>query len=442
MEETGVVANGMSRRLVLQKTALFGSVAVLGGVPLMGCSGSTDVALDPADWPGLAEMARERLTLGSVSNCFSYLGKGDAEPIVIGDGLDRFGGERKSDADSLYRIYSMTKPVTGIAAMILIGEGALTLDTELAEVLPNFAEMQVMIDPEGPLSPDNLEPAIRPITIRQLLTHTSGLAYSAGAPTPLGQATSEAGLVPGMPLANEPDAVRASSLEAYADGIAALPLPHQPGTQWVYSCSLDVLGRVIEVVSGQSFDAFLKERIFDPCGMDSTFFKVPESEIARFTDLNGVSDGEKLVVDPAIESGYLVNPPFPMGGSGLVSSARDYDRFLKMIGNLGEIDGNRVMAEETMRIATSNILPDTVVTEGSSVDGYGYGAGGRIGWSGMANAFGWVGAAGTVGYVDMESGLRAGFYTQYREIPPSGPGHFDFENAVEADLAFQKGLAE
>eukprot|EP01034_Spumella_vulgaris_P015487 gene15487-19781_t len=161
-----------------------------------------------------------------------------------------------------------------------------------------------------------------------------------------------------------------------ADRLAALPLVYEPGTKWSYSIGLDLMGRVIEVVSGQSFDAFLKARLFDPLGMTSTGFMVAAKDVGRFTSNYAAFAGALIPFDPATSSIYLDKPPYPFGGGGLVSSARDYDRFLAMLLGEGETGGKRVMKVETARLAMSNMLSDAVDRKGTFVDGQGFGAGG------------------------------------------------------------------
>lgn len=209
-----------------------------------------------------------------------------------------------------------------------------------------------------------------------------------------------------------------------------MPLVYQPGTRWSYSVSLDLMGRVIEVVSGQAFDAFLQQRIFDPCGMTSTFFQVPASERARLTtnyyDLAGIP----LPIDPGKRSVFLDKPAFPFGGAGLVSSARDYDRFLQMLAGFGTIAGRRVMSEPAVRLAASDLLPDTLAPGGGfrpeaaaqsgfgsgsgsgSGSGFGFGAAGLVGKGEAEGLYGWFGAASTAGLVNLKYGLRQTLMTQ------------------------------
>jgi CubicO group peptidase (beta-lactamase class C family) len=257
---------------------------------------------------------------------------------------------------------------------------------------------------------------VRPITIRHLLTHTAGLGYTIVQQGPIMEEYRRHGLnpvtvsrLPTLPGLTGP---RARSLDDFANRLGAMPLVHQPGTRWSYSVSLDLIGRVIEVVAGQPFDAFLQERVLDPCGMTSTFFTVPMSERARFStnyfDLLGVP----LPIDTAANSLFYEPPPFPFGGAGLVSSARDYDRFLQMLAGYGMLEGRRVMSEAAVRLATSNLLPDTLAPGGAFREGFGFGAGGLVGQGEADGLFGWFGAASTAGLVNMRTGLRHTLMTQ------------------------------
>ncbi|KPL68116.1 beta-lactamase [Erythrobacter sp. SG61-1L] len=428
----------LSRRNLLRGGAALGLGAGLGGWPLSAFAATGE------QWPALRAMARSYVESHKVANMLAYMGQGDGAPQMVAEGRDMAGGPRKSDADSLYRLYSMTKPITGMAVMILIDEGRLSLDQPLAEILPAFADVKVQKTYDGLVSEDNLEPLARPITIRHLLTHTAGLGYSIVQQGPIKALMEERGVISGqisrIPMEGFIRGKPVESLSLFAERLAEIPLVRQPGTRWSYSCGLDLLGRVIELASGETFDQFLKDHIFDPCGMTSTWFRVPASEAGRLTTTYAVVKGEVLPLDPGPSSIFLDQPAFPFGGSGLVGSPRDYDRFLRMLAGYGRIEGKRVMSEAAVRMGTSDLLPSPVVTKGTSVAGYGFGAGGRVGWAGGTSAFGWAGAAGTVGFVDMASGLRGGIYTQY--MPSTAyPVYAEFEKAVESDLASRKGTA-
>ena len=346
------------------------------------------------------------------------IGRGDAGLVAVSAGKIALDAMTLVDLDSLWRIYSMTKPITGMAAMMLIGEGKLRLDQPLADILPAFRTMRVLTSADAPV--DQTVPAERPITIRNLLTHTAGIGYTIIQSGPIKQAYADAGIIPGqISKRSFPGLDRgtpAPSLEIFADRLAALPLVYQPGVRWSYSVALDLMGRVIEVVSGMAFDAFLKARIFDPLGMTSTFFQVPQSEIPRLATNYAPVGGILLPLDPGGDSIFADKPPFPFGGAGLVTSARDYDRFLHMLLGEGQLGGARVMAAETTRLGMSNLLPDGTDTSGTFVAGQGFGAGGRVSLATSregAGVYGWGGAAGTIGFVDRTRRLRFGGFANY-----------------------------
>ena len=383
-----------------------------------------------------------------------WVGPGKFPGLVCGFGLPGRptqyvikGAEGFTDADpvtpdSLFRIYSMTKPITGMAAMMLIEDGKLGLDQPLSDILPKYAHMQVQNTPDGSVT--EVHPAKGPITIRQLLTHTSGLGYSIIQRGPIKAAYEDAGVIAGQisrtPIPGLERGKPVPSLTLFADRLAAFPLIYEPGTQWSYSMGLDLMGRVIEVVSGLPFDTFLKRRIFDPCGMSSTFFQVPAREAHRLTT-NYVSLGGNLApIDKGADSIYLDKPAFPFGGSGLVSSPRDYDRFLLMLANYGRIDGRRVMGELAVRVGTSNLMPDGQLTPAIMSTPSGFGAGGRVGVGAEAGIYGWAGAAGTVATVDMRRGIRSSIFVQFMP-PTAGQLLPEYQQALRADVQALAGKA-
>ena len=429
----------LARRTLLRGSAMLGAGAALGSRPF---AASAQVQAEPGkSWPSVAALIRDYVDEGRVANMVAGLGWAEQEPVFLAAGTTSFTSGIPAGPDTLYRVYSMTKPVTAMAAMMLVDEGKLGLDQPLAEILPGFARMQVQKRYDGPITPDNLEPAERQITIRHLLTHTAGLGYGIVQQGALAEAYREEGLVPGVVSRLEtPGLFRgtsAASLELFADRLAEMPLVHQPGTRWSYSVGLDLLGRVIELASGEAFGAFLQRRIFDPLGMDSTFFRVPESEVERFTANYFVVGGTLLPIDLPQSSIYLDEPPFAFGGAGLVSSARDYDRFLMMLVNLGQVDGTRVMSEAAVRLATSDLLPETLAPDGGFSSGgreFGYGAGGLVGRGDAEGLYGWFGAAGTCGLVNMRHGLRHCLMTQYMPSTEYGVQQ-QFPLAVATDAA-------
>ena len=420
------------------RRALFGWMA--GGAALAATS-SPAAALwqSAAPFAGLRTYITDYVSSRRLPGALAAIGMGNMPLQAIAAGTLANDSGTAVDLDSLWRIYSMTKPITGIAAMILIDEGKMQLDQPLSDILPAFASMQVLTAADAPI--DQTVAAVRPITIRQLLTHTAGLGYGIVQRGPIKTAYEDNGISPGvvsrMAFPGVSRTPAAPSLAEFADRLARLPLVYQPGTRWSYSVSLDLLGRVIEVVSGQSFDAFLKARLFDPLGMASTSFRVADANIPRLTTNYAPLGGTLLPLDPASTSIYLDQPAFPFGGAGLVSSARDYDRFLEMLLNEGELGGTRILSAATAQLAMSNLLDDSIERTGTFVDGQGFGAGGRVSLPSNptgAGVFGWGGAAGTIAFVDRTRRVRFGGYANYM---PSEV--YDFQRRVGeifyADLA-------
>jgi CubicO group peptidase (beta-lactamase class C family) len=412
----------------------------LGGAAALGAAAALPAAAQPyPEWTNVRRLIQSYVNARKVSGMVVTLGFGEGPMMAIAAGVDGFAGPRESDADSLYRLYSMTKPITGMAAMMLIGEGKLGLDQPLHEILPAYRTMQVQKVYDGPLTSDNLEPALRPITIRQMLTHTAGIGYGIVQSGPISQAFRDRGVVPGLVTRLQALPVfRGASvrgLDVFADRLAEFPLVYQPGTKWSYSMALDLMGRVIEVVSGQPFGRFLQERFFDPLGMDDTWFGVARAKADRLTTSYFLANGTLLPIDVPANSVYLDEPPFAFGGSGLAGSPRDYDHFLEMLIGGGSYRGARVMSEAAVALGMSDLTPDTVPAAARYEGGrWGYGAGGRVGAGPMAGAYGWAGAAGTLGFVYTPADLRAGLYTQY--MPSMAyPLIDEFPAAILADLA-------
>jgi CubicO group peptidase (beta-lactamase class C family) len=218
------------------------------------------------------------------------------------------------------------------------------------------------------------------------------------------------------PLPGQPNVPTAPSLAEFADRLVTLPLVADPGTVWSYSVSLDLLGRIIELASGMPFDAFLQQRIFAPLGMTSSWFQVPQSEMKRLTTNYFGAPFGTFPIDPGNDSVFFDKPAFPFGGAGLVTSPRDYDRFLAMLMGEGAIGDRRIMKVETARLAMSNLAPPGARME-SFVKGQGFGAGGRVTIAPRDNGeglgtFGWGGAASTIGWVDRTRGIRASGWSQ------------------------------
>ncbi|WP_066589470.1 serine hydrolase domain-containing protein [Sphingomonas pruni] len=353
-------------------------------------------------------------------------GAGDLPTTFVASGkIATDANAAPAGPDSLWRVYSMTKPITAMAAMILIEDGKMKLDEPISDFLPAFKTMRVQLN-ENTI---DSRPAVRPITVRNLLTHTAGLGYNIITKGPLLQLYMDKGITPGqVNAAMEVDArkTRPTSLQEFADRVASVPLIADPGTKWSYSIGLDLMGAVIEKASGMRFDAFVQTRILDPLKMTSSYWTVPSSEVGRLSTNYAFLPGNKLfAIDPAATSAYLSPPSFPYGGAGLVMSARDYDRFLHMLQDYGELDGVRIMKPETARLAMSNLLPAGVefggvagATGGTAGPKMGFGAGGSVVLEDKANSmgagtYGWGGAAGTAAWVNPVKKIRGTIMVNY-----------------------------
>jgi CubicO group peptidase (beta-lactamase class C family) len=388
-------------------------------------------------YPTIKAQFDSYVSSGKLPGLLATIGRGDAAADVVAVGTIAQGDKTPVDIDTLWRVYSMTKPITGMAAMILVGEGKMKLDQPIADFLPEFANMTVLTDPDNSLA---AVPAKNQITVRHLLTHTAGLGYGIITKGPLLQRYKDEGINPAVfsrfPVPGETPPAPTPDLKTFAERVAKLPLIAEPGTKWSYSIALDLMGRIIEVVSGMDFGAFLKTRIFEPLKMTSSYFQVPASETKRLVTNYAILNGGMFPADPASTSIYLDKPAFAFGGAGLVCSAHDYDRFLHMLQNFGELDGVRIMSAETAALAMSNLLPAAVKTEGTYVAGAGNGAGGRVGLGAFEGTYGWGGAAGTVAFVDTKRKLRAVCMAQY--VPSNVyPFHEEFAKWVMKDVGIQ-----
>ena len=425
--------------MMVSRRALMGGMALAGAGALLPRTALAWKADGAGLYPATSAFIKGFVDRRELAGTLAAIGKGQEAPVFIGAGVQSNDSPTPVGPDTLWRLYSMTKPVTGIAAMLLIEDGKMRLDQPIADFLPAFANMKVQNTPDGSIA--DVRPAKGPITVRQLLTHTAGLGYNIIQKGPIKKAYDDAGIDGGqasrLPIPGFAPVTPAPSLTAMADRLAALPLVYEPGTKWSYSISLDLMGRLIEVVSGQAFDAFLKARLFDPLGMTSTGFMVNAKDVGRFTSNYAPFGGALIPFDPAASSIYLDPPPYPFGGGGLVSSARDYDRFLAMLLGEGETGGVRVMAAETARLAMSNLIADSVDRKGTFIDGQGFGAGGRVSLAtspGGEGVFGWAGAAGTIGFVHRGLGYRAAGYTQI--MPPEAvPFQSKFGETFFKDVA-------
>ncbi len=372
---------------------------------------------------------------GKFPGLVASLGRPGQATEFVALGSQGFTDPDPMTPDTLFRIYSMTKPITGMAAMGLIAQGKIGLDQPVYEILPQFRNMMVQNTYDGSVTA--LHPAPRPITMRHLLTHTSGLGYAIVQQGPIVKMMQEKGLIPGqvtrLPINGFTRARSIQGLKAFADALAQVPLVYDPGTRWSYSMGLDLMGHVIEVVTGKAFDQYLQQTIFGPAGMKDTVFQVPRADAGRLATNYGVIQGIFVAIDEGNKSLFLEKPAAPFGGAGLVSTPRDYDRFLRMLAQFGQIDGRRILPEKAVRLGASNLLPKGVAGPAIMGPVGGFGAGGRVGLGAEAGIYGWAGAAGTVGMVDMVRGLRSQIFAQF--MPADATNLLpEFQSALKADV--------
>jgi CubicO group peptidase (beta-lactamase class C family) len=325
---------------------------------------------------------------------------------------------RPVEFDTIWRVYSMTKPVTTVAAMMLWEEGAFELKDPVARFIPSFADARVYV--QGSSLKPVTEPLVEPIRIWHLMTHTSGLTYGFHWTHAVDAIYRDHGFEWTMPPQLD--------LAACCEEWASLPLLFQPGTEWNYSVSTDVLGRVVEVVSGQSLDRFLAERIFEPLGMEETGFSVGAADAQRLAALYSPDPKSGRAVRNSAMGNLALEPPTVLsGGGGLVSTAADYHRFMQMLLNEGELDGVRLLGPRTVRYMASNHLPGGVDLEvfgrplfaETTFDGVGFGLGFSVVQDPIANKspasvgeFAWGGAASTAFWIDPVERMTVLFLTQ------------------------------
>src|SRR4051794_12011343 len=332
-------------------------------------------------------------------------------------GLADVEQRRTVEPDTIWRIYSMTKPITSVAAMMLVEQGRMELTDPISRWLPEFAEPRVYL--RGPATKPLTVPAAEPIRVWHLMTHTAGLTYGFHHVHVPDEIYRLAGFAFGMP---------AGDLAGSSEGIAKLPLAFEPGAEWNYSVATDILGRLVEVVSGQPLDEFFRDHIFDPLDMTDTAFHVDERHHDRLAALYALAPGLTSPVRyDEVGERYKRPARWLSGGGGLVSTTRDYTRFTWMLLRGGELDGARLLSPRTVRFMTRNHLPGNADLQQfgrplyaeTRFDGVGFGLGFAVVMDPAAykviaspGEFNWGGMASTAFWVDRAEQLTVVFMTQ------------------------------
>ena len=354
--------------------------------------------------------------------------------------VDAIGAKGVGDGpvrrDSLFRITSMTKPITAAAAMILVEECKIRLDEPVDRLLPELANRNVLKRVDGPL--DDTEPARRPITPRDLLTFRMGLGMIMGPPDvyPIQKAASELRIVGFGP----PDVGTPHDPDEWIRRLGTLPLMHQPGEKWMYNTGSYVLGVLIARASGKPFETFLRERIFEPLGMKDTGFSVPAEKLDRLTNSYwpNARTGALDLYDDAKDSQWSRPPAFPDGGAGLVSTADDYLAFGRMMLNKGKHEGGRILSRPSVEAMTTDQLTPAQKAAsafGDLWDCHGWGFGVRVvtrrdGLATSPGRYGWDGGYGTSWASDPAEDLVAILMTQRAGFPSLSPVYLDFWTSV------------
>lgn len=322
---------------------------------------------------------------------------------------------QRVEEDTIFRIYSMTKPVTSVALMMLVEEGRIALDDPVAKWIPSWRDLGVYRS--GQPGAFATSPTESPMRVIDLMRHTSGLTYGFQNRTNVDAAYRALKL----------DPFAAESLDGFVDALGRVPLEFSPGTSWNYSVSTDVIGHLVSLASGLAFDAFVRSRILQPLGMHDTDFHVPESKLARFAECYSRSASGKLVPTPGL-SDFSTPPRAPSGGGGLVGTAIDYLRFCEMLRRGGELDGVRLLGPRTLALMRMNHLPghrdlaDLAPPGMFSEVGYqgvGFGLGfavttdtARCGIASSPGEYSWGGMASTAFWVDPVEDVCVVFMTQ------------------------------
>ncbi|WP_339856310.1 serine hydrolase domain-containing protein [Pseudohongiella acticola] len=293
----------------------------------------------------LADAMRKEVDEGNLAGVVSALMRNGKLVHLDAYGYQSIADQEPVTEDTIFRIFSMTKPVTSVAMMMLLEEGKFSLDDPVSQYIPELANLEVAIE-DGPGGFPVTEPANHEMTIRELMSHTGGLTYGL-----FSRSQVDSQYVAANILDTE------GTLQDMIDKLSRIPLRQQPGTLWHYSVSVDVQGRLVEVLSGMPFDEFLQERIFEPLGMTDTGFYVPEDKRDRFATMYMSGQNGLTAPNDGFGGDYAAPVSFHSGGGGLASTITDYMRFTQMLANGGEFNGERLLEETSVEAMRSNQLP-------------------------------------------------------------------------------------
>ncbi|MXX61599.1 MAG: beta-lactamase family protein [Holophagales bacterium] len=308
-----------------------------------------DVGMDPAGLKKLNEAMHGMVDDGKLAGVVTMVSRKGKVVHFDAYGKRDIENGLPVEKDTIFRIYSMTKPIVGVALMTYYDEGRFTLDDPVSKFIPEFADLKVAKE-DGPDGNPITEDADHPMTMRELMSHTAGLTYGLFSRSQVDTLYTQAGIIDFN-----------QDLEEMIDKLAKIPLRQQPGSMWHYSVAVDVQGYILEVLGGKPLDEVLNERLFGPLGMKDTAFWVEPDKVDRFSHMYQSSGGELTKVE---FGQYVDKPKFLSGGGGLVGTATDYMRFAQMLANGGELDGVRILRPETVKLMHTDHLPANVTDMG------------------------------------------------------------------------------
>jgi CubicO group peptidase (beta-lactamase class C family) len=356
----------------------------------------------------LRDLLEAHVSSGEVPGAVALLARGE-QVEVQAVGAAAVGGAAPMARDSIFRIASITKPITAAAVMLLVDDGRVALEDPVERWLPELASRVVVRTPASPV--DDVVPAVRPITVLDLLTFRAGYGWASDFSLPAVAALFD------VPQA-DPD--------AWLAGVSRVPLAYQPGEAWLYDTCSDLQGVLVARASGQPLPEFLAERLFEPLGMHDTGFEVPAAKRDRLTSAYRPAAGGLELVDPP--DGELSHAPaFPAGSGGLASTADDWHRFARLLLGGGTVGGRRLLSAESVRQMTTNHLTAAQREVGELfLEGQGWGFGGSVDdqpidpWN-VPGRYGWVGGTGTTAHIVPSTGMVAILLTQVSMTGPSAP---------------------
>ena len=412
--------------IVSQATSAVGQGGQGGGLPH---ARPEDAGLSPDSLEWIGPALRAYVESGKLPGMLAIIARHGKTVYVNSIGSPTMPGPQ---ASAVFRIFSMTKPITTAGAMQLIERGRLRLDDPVSKYIPSFANVKVFAG--GSAAQPELRAPARAITVADLLTHTSGLTYGLFDSTPVDSIYRGAGFFgPGW------------TTRKLADSLARLPLLFSPGEKWNYGFSIDVLGRVIEVVSGQTLDRFLDSSLFKPLKMTLTGFRATPAMLTRVIPIYARGpDGNLHAQTPLLTPDYTTPGELLSGGGGLLSTPDDYLRFAQMLLNGGELDGKRVLKRETVALMMQNHVPDSWVplhlADGWAIGRNGFGYGGAVRMdsdpsvAGSAGTFRWAGYGTTFFWVDPKADLIGMVWTQYMPVMEFWAVDGEFQKRVYSAL--------